>query len=163
EIRPQHIWIQALKDSSAKRLTSGAWSLELVLPPGSPPSHLSWSPDGKQIAFARVPVVQTGRIDSVSVNVVDVATGVIRPLTGATPSHRSAVWWAAAKSTAYVHLRDGRADLGWENEIYVSPAVGGEGKSVTRALDRDVFGAEWMGDGRSLLVAANDRTSVGLW
>ncbi|HKA23761.1 MAG TPA: S9 family peptidase [Candidatus Eisenbacteria bacterium] len=163
EIRPQHIWIQALKDSSAKRLTSGAWSLELVLPPGSPPSHLSWSPDGKQIAFARVPVVQTGRFDSVSVNVVDVATGVIRSLTGAHTFQNNAVWSPDGKSIAYVQPRDRRADLGWENEIYVSPAVGGEGKSVTRALDRDVFGAEWMGDGRSLLVAANDRTSVGLW
>jgi dipeptidyl aminopeptidase/acylaminoacyl peptidase len=42
-LRPQHIWVQTIGDSSAKRLTSGAWSLELVLPPGSPPSELSWS------------------------------------------------------------------------------------------------------------------------
>lgn len=161
-IRPQHIWIQPL-DGDAKRLTSGAWSLELVLPPGSPPSHLSWSPDGKQIAFARVPVPQTGRFDSVSVHVVDVATGAIRSLTGAERFQNNPEWAPDGKSILYVEARDGRGDLGWENEISVAPALGGKGKTLTRAIDRDVFGADWLPDGKSILVAANDRTSVGLW
>src|SRR5262249_4875245 len=82
-LRSHHIWLQAIDTTAARRLTSGVWSLEMVLPPSSPPSHLSWSPDGKQIAFARVPMPQSGRWDSVSVSVLDVATRSIRSLNGA--------------------------------------------------------------------------------
>ena len=162
EITPQHIWVQPL-DGAAKRLTSGTWSLEFSLPPGSAPSHLSWSPDGRQIAFARVPVPMSGRLDSVSVCVVDVASGDIRSLTGATRFQNNPVWSPDGKSIAFWYPRDGRGDINWVQEIYVAPAAGGAGKSVTRALDRMAFNGQWMGDGRSLLVAANDKTSVGVW
>jgi dipeptidyl aminopeptidase/acylaminoacyl peptidase len=94
---------------------------------------------------------------------VDVATGAIRSLTGATRFQSNPVWSPDGKSIAYWYPRDGRGDINWEQEIYVAPAAGGTGKSVTRALDRMVFNGQWMGDGRSLLVAANDKTTVGVW
>ncbi len=162
-MRSQHIWLQAIDTTAAQRLTSGAWSLELVLPPGSPPSHLSWSPDGRQIAFARVPLPQSGRFDSVSVGVLDVATGSIRSLNGAERFQNNPAWSPDGRSILFVYPRDGRGDLGWMSEIYLAPATGGPGRSLTRALDRQVFGAEWMPGGGSVLVAANDRTTVGLW
>ena len=162
-LRSQHIWLQAIDTTAARRLTGGAWSLELVLPPGSPPSHLSWSPDGKQIAFARVPVPQTGRFDSVSVGVIDVATRSIRSLNGIERFQNNPVWSPDGRSILYVYPREGRGDLGWQSEIYLAPASGGAGRSLTRVLDRQTFGAEWMPGGKSILVAANDRTSVGLW
>ena len=162
-IRSQHIWLQAVDTTAARRLTSGTWSLELVLPPGSPPSHLSWSPDGRQIAFARVPMTQSGHFDSVSVGVLDVASGAIRSLNGAERFQNNPEWSPDGRSILYVCPRDGRGDLGWQSEIYLAPATGGPGRSLTRALDRQTFGAEWMPGGRSILVAANDRTGVGLW
>ncbi len=162
-MRSQHIWLQAIDTTAAQRLTSGAWSLELVLPPGSPPSHLSWSPDGRQVAFARVPAPQSGRFDSVSVGVLDVATGSIRSLNGAERFQNNPEWSPDGRSILFVYPRDGRGDLGWMSEIYLAPASGGPGRSLTRALDRQVFGAEWMPGGGSVLVAANDRTTVGLW
>ena len=162
EIAPQHIWIQPL-DGEAKRLTSGTWSLEFSLPPGSAPSHLAWSPDGRQIAFARVPAPMSGRLDSVSVCVVDVGSGAIRSLTGATRFQNNPVWSPDGRSIAYWYPRDGRGDVNWVNEVYVSPAAGGAGKSTTRALDRMVFNGQWLADSRTLLVAANDKTGVGVW
>ena len=159
----QHIWLQAIDTTAAQRLTSGPWSLELVLPPGSPPSHLSWSPDGKQVAFARVPLPQSGHFDSVTVGVLDVASRAIRSLNGAERFQNNPEWSPDGRSILYVYPRDGRGDLGWMTEIYLAPAAGGPGRSLTRALDRQTFGAEWMPGGRSILVAANDRTSVGLW
>ena len=162
-IRSQHIWLQTLDTTAARRLTGGAWTLEMVLPPGSPPSRIAWSPDGKRIAFARIPTPQTGHFDSVSVQVMDVATGAIRSLSGAERFQNNPEWSPDGKSLLYVYPRDGRGDVNWVNEIYVSPASGGAGRSLTRALDRQMYGAKWMPDGKSILVAANDRTSVGLW
>ena len=162
EIAPQHIWIQPL-DGEARRLTSGTWSLEFSLPPGSAPSHLSWSPDGKRIAFARVPAPMSGRLDSVSVAIVDVATGAIRSLNGATRFQSNPVWSPDGKSIAYWYPRDGRGDINWVQELYVAPASGGDGRSATRAIDRMVFNGQWMADSHTLLVAANDKTSVGVW
>lgn len=162
ELPPQHIWVQPL-DGEAHRLTSGSWSLEFELPPSSPPSRLAWSPDGKQIAFARVPAPQSGRLDSVSVAVVDVASGAVRSLTGATRFQDNPVWSPDGRNIAYWYPREGRGDINWENELYVAPATGGEGHSVTRALDRMVFNGQWLADSRTLLVAANDRAGVGVW
>src|SRR5271156_1839271 len=50
---PSHIWLVSSSGGTAKRLTSGTWSLSKSAPPSSPSSPLSWSPDGKQISFTR--------------------------------------------------------------------------------------------------------------
>jgi dipeptidyl aminopeptidase/acylaminoacyl peptidase len=163
ELRPQHIWIQALDSSEPRRLTSGTWTLEFVLPPGSPPSQLSWSPDGRSIAFARMPAALSGKADSVSVAIVDVTSGAIRSLTGTNAFQNSPVYSPDGALLSYWYPREGRYDLGWVNEVHVAPAAGGPGRSITRALDRNFYGAEWMPDGKAMLVTANDQTGVGVW
>jgi dipeptidyl aminopeptidase/acylaminoacyl peptidase len=159
----QHIWLQLLDGTPARRLTSGTWSLEFALPPSSPPSHLAWSPDGRSIAFARAPAAESGKLDSTSIAVLDVASGAIRPLDTATQFQNHPDYSPDGRSILFWYPRDGRGDQGFVNELYLAPAGGGTAKSVTRALDRMVFNGEWMPDGRTLLVAANDRTTVGLW
>ena len=162
-LRPQHIWTVDVAGGAPRRLTSGNWSLEFVLPPGSAPSELSWSPDGHTIAFAQVPVAESGRLDSVHVSLLDVATGVVRPLSDARRFQNNPVFSPSGSTVAFWQPREGRGDLGWENEVWVAPVSGGAPRSITRALDRNLFGAQWMPDGRSLLVTGNDRTSVGAW
>jgi dipeptidyl aminopeptidase/acylaminoacyl peptidase len=163
ELRPQHIWIQAIDSAEPKRLTSGTWTLEFVLPPGSPPSQLSWSRDGRNIAFARMPAALTGKSDSVNVAVVEVATGKIRSLTGASTFQNSPVYSPDGSLISYWYPREGRADLNWLNEVHIAPADGGSGRSLTRAIDRNFYGAEWMPDGKAMLVTANDQAGVGVW
>jgi dipeptidyl aminopeptidase/acylaminoacyl peptidase len=162
-VQPQHIWLAELSGAPPKRLTSGSWTLEFVLPPGSSPSALSWSPDGKTIAFAHVVAPQSGRLDSVHVNLLDVATGAMRDLTTARRFENNPVFSPDGKSVAYWYPRDGKGELGWQNEVYVAPIGGGAPRSITRSLDRNLFGAQWMPDGKSLLVVGNDRAGVGAW
>ena len=53
--RPAHVWlIVADGKGAARRLTSGAWTLPVSLPPGAPSSPLSWSADGKRLAIVKV-------------------------------------------------------------------------------------------------------------
>ena len=162
-IQPQHIWLVNTDSATPRRLTSGAWSLEFVLPPSSPPSALSWSPDGNEIAFVAVVAPESGKLDSVHVQVLNVATGAIRSLTEARRFENNPVFSPDGSTIAYWYPREGRGDLVWENEVWVAPAKGGAGRSLTRALDRNLFGAQWMPDGKSLLIAGNDRASVGAW
>jgi dipeptidyl aminopeptidase/acylaminoacyl peptidase len=162
-IQPQHIWLVDTDSAVSRRLTSGAWSLEFVLPPSSPPSALSWSPDGSEIAFVAVVAPESGKLDSVHVQILNVATGTIRSLTDARRFENNPVFSPDGKSVAYWYPREGRGDLVWENEVWVAPTKGGAGRSLTRSIDRNLFGAQWMPDGKSLLIAGNDRTSVGAW
>lgn len=160
-IQPQHIWLIGVADGTSRRLTSGKWSLEFVLPPGSPPSGLSWSPDGRTIAFTQVVAPETGKLDSVHVQLLDVATGSLRALTQARALENNPVFSPDGQSVAYWYPRDGRGDR--ENEVWIVPSTGGTPKTLTRSLDRNLFGATWMPDGRSLLVAGNEKASVGAW
>jgi dipeptidyl aminopeptidase/acylaminoacyl peptidase len=163
EIQPQHIWLVNATSGATRRLTHGAWTLEFVLPPGTTPSSLSWSRDGKTIAFAQVVAPQSGKLDSVHVATVDVASGAVRSLTTARRFENNPVFSPDGRTIAYWYPRDARGDLGYENEVWIAPAAGGTPRSVTRSLDRNLFGAQWMPDGRSLLVVGNDGTSVGAW
>jgi len=162
-LQPQHIWLVETTSGAGRRLTSGTWTLEFVLPPSSAPSGLNWSPDGKTLAFAAVPAPESGKLDSVHVQLLDVATGAIRPLTSAQRFENNPVFSPDGRSVAYWYPREGRGDLTWENEVWVAPLAGGAPRSLTQALDHNLFGAQWLPDGTSLLVVGNDRTSVGAW
>src|SRR5262249_10859416 len=63
---------------------------------------------------------------------------------------------------AYWQPRDADS-TGNVNEIHIAPSSGAAGRSITRALDRNIARSIWMADGKSLLVGANDGTRVSLW
>jgi dipeptidyl aminopeptidase/acylaminoacyl peptidase len=162
-IRPQHIWLISTAGGPAERLTGGSWSLEFALPPSSPPSGLSWSPDGREIAFARVPAAESGKLDSVSIWLLGMSDRSIRPLGGARRFQNNPRFSPDGRSLSYWYPRDGRGDIGWVNEVYVEPRGGGVARSLTRGIDRNLFSSDWVGGGKAMLVAGNDRTTVGVW
>lgn len=163
ELMPQHIWLKDLSDGDAKRLTSGSWSLKFQLPPGGATSLLSWSPDGAHIAFARVPTVETGRGDEVSIQILEAASGTIKPLNDLTHFQSNPLFSPDGRSVAFAYPREGRADLGWQREIHLVDRNGGSARSVTRSLDRNIAQASWIPGTSELLVAANDADTIGLW
>jgi dipeptidyl aminopeptidase/acylaminoacyl peptidase len=158
---PSHIWLAAAEGGKPRRLTSGSWSLPKVLPPSSPSSPLSWSPDGKLIAFTKQEDPHSGDGDLRTVQILNVDSGEIRKLTRHEKFEGFGSFSPDGSQLSYWYPRDG--DRAGENEIFATSASGGEGQDATRSIDRNILRAIWMPDGKSLLVGGHDGTQVGLW
>ncbi len=158
---PTHAWLIPAAGGEARRLTSGSWSLPINHPPGAPASPLAWSPDGKSIALVRLSTPHSGDARDAAIQIVDVATGRMRGLTGSDRLEGQPTFSPDGAQIAYWQPRDG--DSGSVNEIHVASASGGAGRSITRPLDRNAARSIWMPDGKSLLVGANDGSRVSLW
>jgi dipeptidyl aminopeptidase/acylaminoacyl peptidase len=158
---PSHIWLVAAEGGKPRRLTSGSWSLPKVLPPSSPSSPLSWSPDGKLIAFTKQEDPHSGDGDLRTMQILNVDSGEIRKLTHHEKFEGFGSFSPDGSQLSYWYPRDG--DRAGENEIFATSASGGEGQDATRSIDRNILRAIWMPDGKSLLVGGHDGTQVGLW
>src|SRR5262249_53899150 len=99
--------------------------------------------------------------DQTSLQVLNLSTKAIRPITGKDKWESFPSYSPDGKHIAYWYWRDGEPNN--LNEIWLAPGEGGHGKSLTRALDRCVYQSVWMPDGKSLLVGGNDGTRVSLW
>jgi dipeptidyl aminopeptidase/acylaminoacyl peptidase len=158
---PSHIWLVPASSGTAKRLTSGAWSLSKTAEGFPPSSLLSWSPDGKQICFTRQADPHFGDSDQTVVEILDVDGGQIRQLTKRTSFETFGLFSPDGSKIAYLFPSNG--DPNNVNEIFVTAPTRGEGADVTRALDRNVQRAIWMPDSKSLLLSANDGTKTPIW
>src|ERR1700685_2704004 len=139
---PSHIWLVSASNSTAKRLTSGAWSVAKT-EGFAPPSPLSWSPDGTHICFTRQADPHSGDSDQTLVEILDVDSGQIRQLTKRTSFESFGLFSPDGSKIAYLFPRDGDFSNS-ENEIFVTSSTGGEGTDLTRSLDRNVELALWM-------------------
>ena len=157
---PSHIWLVSASGGTAKRLTSGAWSLSKTAE-DFPLTTLSWSPDGKQVCFTRQADPHFGDSDKSVVAILDVDSGQIRQLTKRTSFEGFGIFSPDGSKVAYWFSRDG--DPNNETEIFVSSASGGEGTEVSSTLDRNVQRAIWMPDGKSLLLGGHDGTRTSIW
>jgi Tol biopolymer transport system component len=154
---PSHLWLVSADGGEARRLTTGPWSLAT----GLGASELSWSPDGREIAFCRTTTASSGDAGTSQVSIIDVTTGEIRSLGGKAGGESDARFSPRGGMLLYTQHKD--ADPANLTEAYVAPAAGGAGTVATRELDRSIGWTLWMPDGRALLVGGNDGGRVGLW
>lgn len=160
-VRPTHLWIVPAAGGDAKRLTGGTWSLPSSLPPGAPSSPIKWTADGKSILIVRQETPSTGEQLDTQIEVLDVDSGKLRPLTGATTLEGYPEVSPDGATVAYWRNRDAAA---WKyQDVWIAPFAGAPGRDISVALDKNIYETQWMPDGKSLLVGGNVDTTVGLW
>ncbi len=159
--QPAHIWLIPATGGEAKRLTSGSWSLPVTIPPGPPSSPLSWSADSRQIVFVKVISSYSGDNMYRSTQILNVADGSIKPLTTRDQMEGYPTLSQDGSKLTYWYTREGtRGNI---NDIWVTSPTGGNGKNATLALDRDIYRAIWMPDGKTLLIGGHDDHRTSLW
>jgi len=151
-----HIWIQSVDGGKPQRITQGTWSL----PSGQFTGALSWSADGRRIAFTRLPDAYNGHFGKTRASVVDVATKQVVDLTPGNAYGLGPVFAPSGNRVAYQTAHDGL----WAFQLDVDVRDGVTGSAVRAApsVDRDFQGAAFAPDG-SLYMTADDRTTTGMW
>lgn len=156
-----HIWLVNADGTNDRRLTSGSWSIPSAQPPSSPGPPLSWSPDGTQIAFTKMPNPYDADSDLAVVAILDVASGKIRTLTSHGKLEGYAEFSPDGKSMSYWYPNNG--DGAAVNDIFVAPAAGGDGVDVTASeIDTNVQRSIWFPDG-TLLISGHKNANAALW
>jgi dipeptidyl aminopeptidase/acylaminoacyl peptidase len=160
-VRPVHLYLLPAQGGEPKRLTSGTWSLPSSLPPGPPSSPIAWSKDGKSIILVRQETPSTGDQFLARIQVLDIASGNIRSLTGDTLLEGYPTLSPDGQSVAYWRNRDAHP---WNfQDVWLAPFAGGAGRDISVALDKNVYATRWSPQGDWLLAGGNVDTTVGLW
>jgi dipeptidyl aminopeptidase/acylaminoacyl peptidase len=156
-----HIWTVSSNGGDARRITSGSWTLPVAHPPGPAPSPLAWSPDGKTIAITQRGTAHIGIPNQNRIAFVDAATGTVKRVTTRDMDETQPVFTPDGKSVVYWHAHEGKR--GNQNALWVTPVAGGESTELTTSLDRNVFRAIFLPDGKSILTGANDGTTTSYY
>lgn len=133
--RPSHLYVVDVATRSAKKLTSGAFTV----------SHMSWSPDGARIAIDKLPGFGLDDYYRADLAIVNVADGAMTPLVTRPGLDGVPRWSPDGKTIAFVS-QGGVADWLQEQRLYVVPAAGGEPRIAPGDYDRTPDDYGWMGD-----------------
>ena len=164
EPQPWHLWTVTAAGAAPRRLTHGSRGLppgEVILPQSVPEQWFSWSKDGKTIAFTQMPNVYKTDGIATKVELLNVATGAMHPLTTHGEEEAGGEYSPDGSRIMYWYPRNGNPVA--INDLFIAPASGGTGTDVTHELNRNAIGAEWMPDSRSLIMIAHKGTSARFW
>lgn len=160
---PSHLWLVEI-GGDARRLTDGAWSLPTALPPSAPPSPISWSPDGKRIAFVEVPTTHSGDRGQSVVDVIDVASGAITKLVSYHGNAAPGFPVFSPDGTRIAYSESQAGDPNNEDDVMLVDAKGTPAARVdiSKALDRNIVRKIWI-DAHRLLVGGHIAARNGMW
>jgi dipeptidyl aminopeptidase/acylaminoacyl peptidase len=152
--RPDHLFTILLQDGTRSQLTFGPESV-------GDGSTISWSPDGRTIAFT---LCRNAILNDQSYSraaLVDVASKNVRNLTGRTMWEGNPLFSPDGTHIAYTYS-DGDPQINL-NELYVTSPSGGAGSRLSAAVDRPIGDFVWSPDSKSLIATAPDRTTNALY
>jgi dipeptidyl aminopeptidase/acylaminoacyl peptidase len=155
--RPIHLFlVDANGEGKAKQLTFGERSVAT----GEAQSTLSWSADGKTIAFVLAPNAVLNDVDRGEIDLLDVATGKLTRVTTHAGYEADPLFSPDGKHIAYAHSAgDNQINL---TEAYVTTPGGGSGTAVSHPFDRTVHGLAWLPDSSAILFTAHDGTTTAI-
>lgn len=158
---PAHIWLLNTTTLENKRLTDGDWSLPLVIPPSAPSSPFSWSPDGKTILFVKVVTAYSGDRQKCTIQMLNLADGSYKPLTTRIKLEGYPKFSPDGSKISYWYKNSDVSES--INELWVTDANGGEGKSISTQLNRDLYLSTWMPDNKSFLIGGHNDNKTSMW
>lgn len=135
--RPARVWLQPLPGDGAVALTRGSGSVTY----GEAESTLSFSPDGKTLAYVGAPSAVLNDADDAVVRLVDVAGGGARDLNASSSHEESPLFSPDGTHLAFVRS-DGDNQV-HPKRAYVTSARGGPGTVVSQPVDRAVRDIGW--------------------
>lgn len=138
-VRYSHLYVIDVATKEVRQLTSGAftaWSL-------------SWSPDGKQIAFDRGPGAGLDEMYKTDIYVVPAAGGEARPLVVRDGLERNPKFSPDGKSIAFVSTR-GTHDWLREHFLHVVNVADGTDRLIGADYGRTPESIMWSPDGRTI-------------
>ncbi len=156
---PAHLWVMNAAGGGARRLTSGGWSLETVDPYAT--SDISWSSDGKKLAFIRFPTPLIGDSLGAVIDVVDVKSGRRTALTGNRGLEGSPEFAPAGNLISYTRNTNGDPTNG--AAVYVTHIGGGAGSDIRAKIDRNIDGKVWAPGGKALWLFGPDGSHTSAW
>ena len=146
--RATRLWLQPLDGTPARVLT----------PPGQYVDSLSWSPDGREIAYSAAPITGFAVQYSTRVYAVSTAGGPPRVVVDRPGMNTSPQYSPDGTRIAFVST-NGRAELMAPRSLAVAAARGGPAAIRTFGLnDAWVSDLVWARDGRSIFLLTNDGT-----
>jgi dipeptidyl aminopeptidase/acylaminoacyl peptidase len=161
------LWVVPSSGGTARCLTDKGRSLQVVMPPGTPPNEPAWSYDGKYIYTITQDSPSYGdawigdRVERVAV-----ADGTMEPVTGAKGFELYVSASPVADKVSYWKVVNVKSGM---NRVFTNDVPSGaatpksDGFNLTSKLDANMFLCAWMPDGKSLLTGSNWRDTVGVW
>jgi len=149
--RPAHLFLQPLDETRARALGPRTGSITS----GDAESTLSFTADGKRLAYVWAPTNLANDAIGARIHLVDVTTGDDRPLPGPANEEHDPLWSPDGARLAYMHS-DGDDQLHPEELFLVTP--GAAAQPVSRAIDRAVRDIGWQPGSRALYFTVTDGT-----
>ncbi len=154
EPRPAHLFVIAAEGGQPKQLTFGPQSVAT----GEAQSTISWSAEGRTIAFTNTPNAILNDTVASHIELVDVASGKVSRLTDHDADEANPIYSPDGKSVAYLYSRgDGQSN---QVEAYVTTPAGGEGAAASQGCDCYVNDLAWLPDSSGVVITAAKHTAL---
>jgi dipeptidyl aminopeptidase/acylaminoacyl peptidase len=154
--RPAHLFVVAADGGQAKQITFGSQSVAT----GEGQSTISWSANGKVIAFTAVPNAILNDEERSHVELVDVASGKLSRLTLHEADESNPLYSPDGSRIAYLYSRgDGQSN---QVEAFITTAAGGEGTAVSQSCDCYLSDLAWLPDSSGVVFTATDHTALSM-